>query len=73
MDNAHFTISNDEYNYTLVIKDCALNDGASYKMVVDQVSTQATLTVNGKSGYECGLSILYLSKLCCGILNFSLR
>ena len=49
LEDAHYTISSDEYKYTLSIVDCTLSDGAEYTMRIDDVSTAATLTVAGNT------------------------
>jgi len=48
LDDAHFTISNDDYKYSLTLNECTLDDGAEYTVKCDDVSTTATLKVKGK-------------------------
>ena len=46
-DDEHIKAVVDEYTHKLVMSDITLDDAAKYSCVVDDVSTEATLTVEG--------------------------
>ncbi len=47
LSDTHYTITSEDYSYNLVINDSTLSDTGNYRMAVEDVSTSATLTVNG--------------------------
>ena len=50
--DTHYTISNEDYTYSLVIQDCNMDDTAEYTIRCDEASTTATLKVAGMLAYS---------------------
>lgn len=46
-----YTISNDEFSYSLTVQKCCLNDGGTYTMTCEEAETSANLMVQGNLYY----------------------
>ena len=50
-EDAHYKITSEDLNYTLIILDCTLEDGAEYSITIGDVCSSASLTVEGQEIY----------------------
>ena len=53
--DAHYKIVSEDVNYSLMIVDCVIDDGAEYTIRIGGVTSSATLTVEGRMFYHTGL------------------